>query len=172
MSSNFAGSVSSRSIEQPDGVRSTGTDKDSAPEGRDVLAFVYGTLTDPGRVSTVVDEFAFEGPAILTGFRRIDGRYPTLAPGRGGLPDDPSQVDGRLLRTDEVAALDAYEGVDRGLYVRAAVPVAGRDERATVYVGHPDRLEVGEAAAWPGEGAFEERVRRYVEGYDVLVHPS
>ena len=136
-----------------------------------MLAFVYGTLTDPEQVEQVVEEFTFEEPAVLTELRRVDGRYPTLGPGDGTSQDESPAVNGRLLRTDEVAALDAYEGIDRGLYVRTAVPVVGRDERAAVYVGHPDRLGVGDAIDWPGEGCFEGRVRRYVEDREVAVRP-
>jgi gamma-glutamylcyclotransferase (GGCT)/AIG2-like uncharacterized protein YtfP len=121
--------------------------------------FVYGTLTDVD-VATRVLGAAFEyGPdARLSGLHRVDGRYPTLAPG--------GSVAGRLLVTEPVTDLDAYEGVDAGLYVRVAVP---RDPGGTVetYVGDPGRL--GVAADWPGEGSFVERVREYVEAEGVVV---
>jgi gamma-glutamylcyclotransferase (GGCT)/AIG2-like uncharacterized protein YtfP len=126
-----------------------------------VDTFVYGTLTDPERVREVVDSFVFVGGAVLSGLHAVDGRYPTLAPG--------GSVGGRLLRTDEVAALDAYEGVDDGLYVRVSVPRAGGDPVA-VYVGDPDRLDAD--ATWPGDGPFAERVRRYVRDADVVVRPT
>jgi len=129
-----------------------------------VLAFVYGTLTDPDRVEEVVDDYRFEGPATLVGLRRVEGTYPTLAPG------EDAAVEGRLLRTPEVAALDAYEGVDRGLYVRVGVPLVGDpgpSDEAAVYVGDPDRLDV--AATWPGDGPFERRVRSTVRERDVEV---
>lgn len=112
--------------------------------------FVYGTLTDPTRVQQVVDDFDFRGDAVLDGLHRVDGEYPTLAPG--------GEVEGRILSTDDVAALDAYEGVDRGLYVRVPVPVTadapfGTDtgtytrtntgqRTVQVYVGDPDKLDV------------------------------
>lgn len=130
-----------------------------------MLAFVYGTLTDPDRADAVLEEWRFDGGATLEGLHRVDGRYPTLAPD-GSTP-------GRLLATDEVSALDAYEGVDRGLYVRIAVPVTtpgggGHDGTdAAVYVGDPDRLDA--AATWPGDGPFPERVRRVVAERDVAV---
>ncbi|MFC7097772.1 gamma-glutamylcyclotransferase family protein [Halobaculum marinum] len=70
-------------------------------------------------------------------------------------------VGGRLLRTDEVDALDAYEGVADDLYTRVAVPLLAPDGtqrgEAAVYVGDPDRL--GAAATWPGTAPFPERVR-------------
>ncbi len=73
-----------------------------------MLVFVYGTLTDPERVASVVETFEFVGDATLVGLHRVDGRYPTLAPG--------GQTDGKLLETPEMDALDSYEGVARGLY--------------------------------------------------------
>lgn len=123
---------------------------------------MYGTLTDPARTATVLDAFTFEGSAVLDGMHRVEGEYPTLAPG--------GSVEGRILETDAVAALDAYEGVDRGLYVRVPVPVApnapfgGDDGHVQTYVGAPERLHVEEAVTWPGTGTFAERVRRVTEG--------
>jgi gamma-glutamylcyclotransferase (GGCT)/AIG2-like uncharacterized protein YtfP len=124
--------------------------------------FVYGTLTEPDRVAAVVDSYVFVGPATLDGLRLVEGRYPTLAPG--------GETAGRLLRTDAVDALDAYEGVDDGLYVREAVPLdapSGYPETAAVYVGDPDRLDAD--ATWPGSGPFAERVRRTLAARDVGV---
>lgn len=135
--------------------------------------FVYGTLTDPDRAGSVLDEYEYRHAAVLEGLGRVDGAYPTLAPG--------GRVRGRVLRTDDVATLDAYEGVDRGLYVRVSVPVAadgsagsghGRDTPATVetYVGDPDALDA--PASWPGEETFAERVREYVRSHAVRVRPG
>ncbi|MGQ3411115.1 gamma-glutamylcyclotransferase family protein [Natrinema sp. LN54] len=142
--------------------------------------FVYGTLTDPDRVRTVLETDAstaadaFVGRATLEGLHRVDGRYPTLAPG--------GSIDGRLLAVDDAGLerLDRYEGVEDGLYVRVAVPVAGQDddlqeaaergrddERCWVYVGDPDRLGVD--ATWPGDGPFRERVRSFVSHTDLAV---
>jgi gamma-glutamylcyclotransferase (GGCT)/AIG2-like uncharacterized protein YtfP len=114
--------------------------------------FVYGTLTDTAQAAAVLDEFTYAGPATLHGLHRVEGQYPTLAPG--------GSVAGRVLRTEELDALDRYEGVDRGLYVRVAVPVAGADREAAVYVGDPARL--GADVDWPGDGDVGARVRRYV----------
>ena len=124
--------------------------------------FVYGTLTDPDRAETVLEEFSFEGAATLVGLRRVRGRYPTLAPPTA---DDESSVEGRVLATPDVAALDAYEGVASGLYVRTTVPAT--DGRGSVYVGDPDLL--GAPADWPGEGPFAGRVEQYVERTPVSV---
>jgi gamma-glutamylcyclotransferase (GGCT)/AIG2-like uncharacterized protein YtfP len=122
--------------------------------------FVYGTLTSPDRVAEVVDSYAFVGPARLHGLHLVPGRYPTLAPG--------GDAAGRLLRTDERDRLDAYEGVDDGLYVRVSVPRTDGGE-AAVYVGDPARLDAD--AAWPGDGPFADRVRAYLADADVTVEP-
>ncbi|ELZ51303.1 AIG2 family protein [Halorubrum coriense DSM 10284] len=127
--------------------------------------FVYGTLTEPERVAEVADSFVFVGPATLTGLRLVEGRYPTLAPG--------GETAGRLLRTEAVDALDTYEDVDGGLYVRETVPLdapADYPEAAVVYVGDPDRLDAD--ATWPGTGPFGERVRAVLDDRDVRVRLS
>jgi gamma-glutamylcyclotransferase (GGCT)/AIG2-like uncharacterized protein YtfP len=129
-----------------------------------VDVFVYGTLTDHAQAARVVSKFEFRGPATLDGLHRVEGEYPTLAPG--------GEVAGRLLRTTDIEALDAYEGVERGLYVRVSVPwkgPKGNDEtegEVAVYVGDPDAL--GADAAWPGDGTFAERVRRFVRDEGVV----
>ena len=126
--------------------------------------FVYGTLTDPTTVADVVDSYVFVGDAVLDGLHPVDGRYPTLAPG--------GETPGRLLRTPEAAALDAYEGVDDGSYARLRVPFVDGDdadgsERAVaVYVGDPERLDA--AATWP-DGEFPAAVRRYCRTHEVVV---
>lgn len=130
-----------------------------------MLVFVYGTLTDRERAAQLLTEFEYAGPATLSGLHRVDGEYPTLAPG--------GSVDGRLLRTDEIDRLDAYEGIDRGLYVRVSVPIGGPDtggESAAVYVGDPGRL--GVAVEWPGEESFHARVRSYLAAADVTITTS
>jgi len=61
--------------------------------------FVYGTLTDPARVDELLHDWSFGPDAVLQGAHRVDGRYPTLAPG--------GETAGRILRTPETAALDS-----------------------------------------------------------------
>ena len=136
--------------------------------------FVYGTLTNPAQVARVVTEFEFGEDAVLDGLHRVEGEYPTLAPG--------GSVSGCILRTPEVETLDAYEGVESGLYVRVSVPQrdcdcggggGGADDSAAaveLYVGDPDAL--GADAAWPGEGSFPERVRWFVREREVVVRPQ
>lgn len=135
-----------------------------------MLVFVYGTLTDPERAAALLDDWSFAADAELAGLHRVEGEYPTLAPG--------GSVEGRLLVTDEMGRLDAYEGVDSGLYVRIGVPLVDDGsaddqvalcvgDQVAVYVGDPERL--GADASWPGEGDFTERVATYVAGHEVEV---
>ncbi|EJN59557.1 gamma-glutamylcyclotransferase family protein [Halogranum rubrum] len=137
-------------------------------EGPDMDTFVYGTLTNPEQVAQVVDSYSYVGAAVLEGLHPVEGRYPTLAPG--------GSVGGRLLRTADVAALDAYEGVDRDLYVRVSVPWVGdasqHGDRVAVYVGDPTLLDVADDVHWPGDGSLEARVERYVDDNDVTVRPA
>ncbi|WP_248897754.1 gamma-glutamylcyclotransferase family protein [Haloplanus halobius] len=145
--------------------------------------FAYGTLTQPDRVASVVDSFVFVGAAVLEGCHPVDGRYPTLAPG--------GETAGRLLRTDDIDALDAYEGIGQGLYVRVSAPRTDGGT-AVVYVGDPAALDgvahrsehardddgdvsarslTNQAAVeWPGEGTFAERVEQYFDS-SVVVRP-
>lgn len=124
--------------------------------------FVYGTLTHADRVDELLDDWRFDGAAVIEGLERVEGRYPTLAPG--------AEAQGALLVTSRLDALDAYEGIDAGLYVRVAVPVVDGDAAAWVYVGNPDRLDA--PAEWPGDGSFADRVRRYIDAAGVRVHRS
>ncbi|WP_435347901.1 gamma-glutamylcyclotransferase family protein [Haloarchaeobius sp. HRN-SO-5] len=117
--------------------------------------FVYGTLTDPDRVDDLLDDWTFGPDAVLRGVHRVDGRYPTLAPG--------GEVRGRLLRTTDLDALDAYEGVDRGLYARVAVARAAADDPVAVYVGDPVRLGTAESVELAGDGPLFDRLVEFVE---------
>jgi gamma-glutamylcyclotransferase (GGCT)/AIG2-like uncharacterized protein YtfP len=142
------------------------------------VVFVYGTLTDRGQVSTLLDKYTFGPPAVCHGFRRVDGQYPTLVPG--------DQVAGRLVATPEIDRLDRYEGVDRGLYCRHSVPFVsasarvGNDETrmdkstfvvdtAAVYVGDPSRVGVSEDVDWAESGPFDQVVADYIEANEVYI---
>ena len=133
------------------------------------VVFVYGTLTDRERLSTVVDRYQFGPPAVCQGLRRVDGRYPTLAPG--------GQTSGRLIATSELDALDGYEGLDRGLYCRVSVPLSVDEstdppfaaETAELYVGSPRLLGVADEVAWPTSGALEHQVTQYIESNPVRI---
>lgn len=123
--------------------------------------FVYGTLRDPQRARELLGHADFGPDARLVGLHRVEGRYPTLAPG--------GETDGRILRPSEggIETLDGYEGVDRGLYVRVRVPVGDEGEECWTYVGNPDALGVD--VSWPGDGTLKERVRRYIGCHDVRI---
>lgn len=118
--------------------------------------FVYGTLTDRDTAAAVLGSVEYAGRAVIDGLHRVEGTYPTLLPG--------GTVEGRVLVTEDVAALDRYEGVDRGLYTRVEIPSRTGVPLAT-YVGDPGRLDIDED--WPGTGSFERQVRAYVDNYDV-----
>jgi gamma-glutamylcyclotransferase (GGCT)/AIG2-like uncharacterized protein YtfP len=136
--------------------------------------FVYGTLTDPDRVDELLTEYTFEGDAFVEGLHRVEGTYPTLAPG--------GRVAGRLLRTPEIDRLDRYEGVASGLYARVDVPLAegseavdgtDRSDRAdtvAVYIGDPTALDA--SVEWPGDEPIAARADRYVRERGVRVIPD
>ncbi|THE63940.1 gamma-glutamylcyclotransferase [Salinadaptatus halalkaliphilus] len=130
-----------------------------------MYVFVYGTLTDPARVDRVLTghRYALEDDAILEGVHRVEGQYPTLAPG--------GSVDGRLLEVDSaaLAALDRYEGVENGLYARVSIPFRTGGASAATYVGDPARLGLGEPDWWPAGSSFQDRVRTLLERVDPVV---
>lgn len=123
--------------------------------------FVYGTLTDPATAERMLGSFAFGADAVLDGLHRVDGAYPTLAPG--------GRCEGRILSTPERGTLDRYEGVDRGLYTRCSIPRVGGGT-VECYVGDPGALGVPDE--WPGTGSFADRVERYLRTRDVVVAPG
>jgi len=43
--------------------------------------FVYGTLTEPSTAERILDRYESDGPAVVRGLHRVEGEYPTLAPG-------------------------------------------------------------------------------------------
>jgi len=125
--------------------------------------FVYGRLLDPHEALRVIPDVTFGPNATLDGLHTVERKHPTLAPG--------GSAAGQLLSTEQIGALDAYEGVDEGLYVRVEVPSADGGTVAA-YVGDPDRLDSGASIEWPGEGELEERVARYVDREGVVVRPE
>jgi len=137
------------------------------------VVFVYGTLTDPARVESVLDQYTTGPSAVCEGLHRVDGRYPTLAPG--------GQTTGRLIETPEMDTLDSYEGLDRGLYCRLSVPLSAPDttsgvespfgaETAELYVGSPRLLEVEDVVEWPTAGELKQQVARYIDSHAVRIH--
>ena len=90
-------------------------------EGKPV--FVYGTLKRGGSNHCFMAGQSFLGNATSEpGFCLIDlGDYPGLVP----CAEDRSGVAGEVWSVDKtgLAALDRLEGVDEGLYRRAAIPL-------------------------------------------------
>ena len=93
--------------------------------------FVYGTLRDPQRVAELLGHPCPGEPARLPGYQRHEGRWPYLV---------RTDIEGLLLRglsDEDMAKLDAYEGVDtaliegaqRRLYTRERITVLGPDGR-------------------------------------------
>lgn len=121
--------------------------------------FVYGTLTDHATTSAVLDEYEYRCSAELVGLHRVDGRYPTLAPG--------GTTAGRILVTPDVDTLDEYEGVARGLYCRQSIPRADGSGMVACYIGDPDAVSA--PVEWPSDGPFQQRVERYCSQNNVVV---
>lgn len=101
--------------------------------------FAYGSNMNRAAMRRRCPGAAAVGPARLAGYRFImsaDG-YASVAPAAG---DTVHGVLWRLTPSD-VAALNAYEAVDSGLYRRRLLPVVqdGRRRRALVYVGRRAR---------------------------------
>lgn len=120
--------------------------------------FVYGTLGTRTVAADVLSTVEYGPDAVLEGLSRVDGQYPTLAPG--------GRTDGRILRTNEVGRLDRYEGVEQGLYVRVRVPRVDGGWVQT-YVGDPEALAV--PVTWPRQGALADRVQTYIRDHGVAV---
>ena len=84
--------------------------------------FAYGTLRDKGSSASLLRECVQVGPGQIGGvLYDIDGEYPAL------VMYGTSPVHGEVWRcpTDLLASLDAYEGVDDGLFRRVGVEVDG-----------------------------------------------
>ena len=113
--------------------------------------FVYGTLCDPARVVQVLGHPCPAAPARLPGYERRDGRWPYLV---------RTDIPGFLLRgltADDMAKLDAYEGVHpeyrdgavRRLYTRERITVLGPEDAPVVCWVYLPNLDDWEPA-WRG----------------------
>jgi gamma-glutamylcyclotransferase (GGCT)/AIG2-like uncharacterized protein YtfP len=87
------------------------------------LLFVYGTLKRGGSNHHFLTDQKFVGEArTVPGFRLYElGGFPGMV----AKPDDLDGVTGEIWAVDDEALvrLDALEGLDEGLYRRAAVPL-------------------------------------------------
>ena len=124
------------------------------PSQEPIHLFVYGTLTDPERVTALTGKQFERVDATLSGFERVNSPlgYPFILPKSGAV------VGGvLLLNIDSVSLvqLDAYEA-EGDLYRRQGVMVQVVDRRvaAVTYVGHAIRALV--APSQP-EGLCEAR---------------
>jgi len=138
------------------------------------LYFAYGTNMDRAGMRRRCPDARALGTGTLEGWRLLvmrDG-YLSIARRRG------ARVHGVLWRLTprDLAALDAYEAVDSGLYRRCALPVlaGGRPASAQVYVGRrpapgrprPGHLPVVLAAArsWNLPAAYLDELQQWAEG--------
>jgi gamma-glutamylcyclotransferase (GGCT)/AIG2-like uncharacterized protein YtfP len=110
------------------------------PGQEPIHLFVYGTLTDPERVTALTGKQFSAVDATLTGFERVESPlgYPYIFPRPGAV------VHGVLLRNIDPASLvhlDAYEA-EGELYRRQVVEVevVGTRLAAMTYVGHGIRV--------------------------------
>ncbi len=103
--------------------------------------FTYGELTRPEVMGKLLGRLPTSRPAVLLDHRRVldeEVGFFRAIPSRG------SRIDGLLyegLDPDELAKLDAYEEVERGLYERVAVEVrlGGVPKKAWIYVSPGSR---------------------------------
>lgn len=96
------------------------------------LLFVYGTLRRGGGKDGLLEGARFLRPAIVSGSLYDLGHYPAL------VLDGRAIVHGEVWRcpTGALAAIDAYEGVDEGLFERVRVDI-GSEGLAWTYVAGP-----------------------------------
>lgn len=94
--------------------------------------FVYGTLRSGGSAATMLAECERVSAGEVSGvLYDIDGEYPAL------LLYGTTPVEGEIWRcpNEMLARLDAYEGVEQGLFRRVGVTV--RDVGCWTYVAGP-----------------------------------
>ena len=113
--------------------------------------FVYGTLRAGGAASALLNGLG-RAPARARGvLYRMPAGYPALA------PSSEHWVDGELVDppgTTRLGLVDRYEGVDEGLYRRAAMVIEcrGRPVQAWVYLRDDPRTHGGRPG-WRPRGA-------------------
>ena len=117
------------------------------PSQEPIHLFIYGTLTDPERVTALTSTQFERVDATLSDFERVDSPlgYPFILPRPG------ASVRGVLLLDVDPASLgrlDAYEA-EGDLYRRqvVVVEVADRQVSAMTYVGHGIRASVAQMPA-------------------------
>ena len=109
------------------------------PSHEPIHLFVYGTLTDPERVTALTGRQFERVDAKLSGFERVNSPlvYPFILPRAGAIVRGVLLLD---IDLDSLVQLDAYEA-EGDLYRRQVVVVEVADRRvaAVTYVGHAIR---------------------------------
>ncbi len=138
------------------------------------LYFAYGLNMDRAGMARRCPGALAHGPATLVGFR-----FFVMREGYASLMRAPGEiVHGVLWRTGprDLAALDAFESLDSGLYRRATLPVRanGGWMNALVYIGRtrgqgpprPGYLDLVAAAAreWNLPAAYIDSIERLAAG--------
>ena len=107
------------------------------------LYFAYGSNMDPAQMAERCPGSVALGAARVSGWRLTFTRdSPAWGGGVGHIEADPgSEVWGVLwdLTPEHLAALDVYEGIEIGAYVRDVLTVSfeGREVEAQVYLAIP-----------------------------------
>lgn len=114
------------------------------------MFFFYGTLAADSSLQRVIgaETVCHLGPAHVRGVLYDAGEYPALV-----LAGD-ADVSGVLIEIarDSIAALDAYEGLDDGLYSRRRVTAVARDgspHSAWAYIYERPVVGLRRIAGWP-----------------------
>lgn len=111
---------------------------------RQLPLFAYGTLTDEALVAGLLERPVRAEPARLLDFELVELEgfgYPAVFAAEG------EEVEGRLYRgltAEDLRRLDAYEGVEEGLYRRTTARVAAGErgpQEAFVYLVTEKTLE-------------------------------
>jgi gamma-glutamylcyclotransferase (GGCT)/AIG2-like uncharacterized protein YtfP len=127
----------------------------TAPAGATARLFAYGTLRDAGLLAAVIGKdsgWRYLGEGSVAGRLYDAGEYPVL----GAREEAGDRVPGVLIELergeDALARLDAYEGVDIGLYRRQAVAVqlsSGAVVEAWAYVYQRSVEGLRRIERWP-----------------------
>jgi gamma-glutamylcyclotransferase (GGCT)/AIG2-like uncharacterized protein YtfP len=85
--------------------------------------FVYGTLCRPAVRRRILGRAVTAVKATLKGYKRLNGKWPYLVKKPGG------KVTGEILKnltSRDLKKLDAYEEVEKGIYIRAGITLGGK----------------------------------------------
>jgi gamma-glutamylcyclotransferase (GGCT)/AIG2-like uncharacterized protein YtfP len=129
--------------------------------------FLYGSLMFPAVYEGVTGVSPLMEDAVLDGYRRYAVQNPQGSSYPGIIAQAGCSVLGKLVRNvsaDEVAALDAFEGLDRGLYHRERVIVGSGEVSLTAftYVAGPALLPYL-AGDWSAEEFERTKLRRFLQ---------